>query len=484
MSKEHEPPDDMNREYASEGELSWTTLFSYGAFRFADVLVMQTVASFLNLFYVTTYGVRPMWIALARPVLKGFDVITDPILGQLSDNTKSRMGRRRPWILLGGIALGISYALFFSPKFVLFWIATPAASQIFVWYFICYLLYYASHTVSVVPYYALGAELTDDYNERTRVTAWRHLIALPAVVVAALTYKLATDPRIFPSGEKAGMAVCVSVVGVIVIVLAIVTALGTQEKVELQQQPKMPMKQALRITLSNWPFIVLCGSVLFYQMAYVFVFEFHAYVLIYAVFDGDKGMFGHYFFLATFVMVASAAVANLVARRFARRAGKKLALVVFAGAGLLIPLATTFAFNPAHPQLYFVFAAVLVVGITGMDIVPFSVIADICDLDELESRRRREGAFMGVFNGICKAGVTLSPILTNLSLEVCGFDQSLIELGLPQSDDTLRAMRIALFAIPAALLALSLLCALALPIRRQDVEAAQAELARRREESD
>jgi GPH family glycoside/pentoside/hexuronide:cation symporter len=462
------------------GELSRATLLTYSAFRFAEVLVKGNVGSFLHFFYITTYGIAPLWIALARPVLKGFDVITDPILGQLSDNTKSRMGRRRPWILFGGIALGISFTLFFSPKYVLFWIAAPSASQVFVWYFICYLLYYASHTMSDVPYNALGAELTSDYNERTRVTAWRNFIALPAMPLAALTYKLATDPRIFPSGERTGMAVCVAVVGVIVIVLAIVTALGTREKVELQQQPKMPMRQALRITLSNWPFIVLCGCVFFYQMAYVFVFEFHIFVMTYAVFDGDKSMFGHYFFLGTFVMMASGAVANLAARRFAQWGGKKLALACFTGAGLLIPLATIFAFNPTHPQLYFVFAAVVVVGVTGIGIVPFSIIADICDLDELESGRRREGAFMGVFMGVAKAGATLSPIFTNLGLEVCGFDQTQIQ----QTGDTLRAMRVALFTVPTVLLALSLLCALALPIRRQDVEAVQAELVRRRERSD
>jgi GPH family glycoside/pentoside/hexuronide:cation symporter len=472
----------MTGEQGSEGQLSPATLVNYSAFRFADILVMQTVGSFLRLFYVTTYGIRPAWIALVHPLLKGFDVITDPILGQLSDNTKSKMGRRRPWVLYGGIALGISFALFWSPKYLLFWISEPAAWQIFVWYIICYLLYYSSHTASVVPYYALGAELTDDYNERTRVTAWRHLIALPAVPLAALTYKLATDPDVFPAGEKLGMAVCTAVVAVIVVVLSAVTTFGTRERVELQRQPKMPMGEALRVTFSNRPFLVLSGSVFFFHMAYLFVLEFHSYVLIYAVFDGDKGRFGHYFFLATILMVTVAAIANFTARGFARRVGKKAALVCFASAGLLIPLASTFAFSPTHPDLYFVFALAVAIGITGMDIIGFSIIADVCDLDELTSRRRREGAFMGVYNGIYKAGLTLSPIISLLCLEWCGFDQILIQQGLPQTDDTIRAIRIALVVVSAVLFALAALCAIALPMRREDVGAAQAELARRREE--
>ncbi|MHC4067329.1 MAG: MFS transporter [Planctomycetota bacterium] len=473
----------MTLEQGNEGQLSRATLIKYGAFRFADVLVMQVGASFLHFFYITTYGISPLWILFARPVLKGLDVITDPILGQLSDNTKSRMGRRRPWVLFGGIALAISFMLFWTPKYLLFWIAEPTNVHIFIVYLVCYLLWFSSHTVSVVPYYALGAELTDDYNERTRVTAWRHFIALPAMIVAALTYKLATDPRIFPSGEMLGMAVCGVAVAVIVIALSAVTAFGTRERVELQRQPKMAMGEALRVTLSNRPFMVLSGCVFFYYMSYLFVLEFHAYVLTYTVFDGDKTKFGHYFFLATIVIVGCGAVANLVARGLARRIGKKTALVAFASAGLLIPAASLIAFDPSRPNLYFLFAVAVAIGITGMDIIPFSIIADICDLDELKSERRREGAFMGVYNGIIKTGLTLSPMLTAGCLVLCGFDHTLIKPGLPQSDATLHALRLALVAVPAVLTTLAVLCAMAVPISRSDVESAQAELARRREES-
>jgi Na+/melibiose symporter-like transporter len=88
---------------------------------------------------------------------------------------------------------------------------------------------------------------------------------------------------------------------------------------------------------------------------------------------------------------------------------------------------------------------------------------------------------MGVYNGIFKAGLTVSPILSAMCLELCGFDQKLIQQGIPQSEDTISALRVALVGVPAILFAAAFLCALALPIRRRDVEAAQAELAARRE---
>jgi GPH family glycoside/pentoside/hexuronide:cation symporter len=114
-----------------------------------------------------------------------------------------------------------------------------------------------------------------------------------------------------------------------------------------------------------------------------------------------------------------------------------------------------------------------------MDVIPFSIIADVCDLDELTSHRRREGAFMGVYNGIYKAGITLSPVITNLCLELCGFDHLLVRDGVAQTDGTVQALRVALIAVPAVLFAASAACAVALPLRRKDVEAAQAELQRR-----
>jgi GPH family glycoside/pentoside/hexuronide:cation symporter len=389
-------------------------------------------------------------------------------------------------VLFGGIALAISFALFWGPKYWLLWlfgISEPANWQIFTWYIVCYLLYYTSHTVSVVPYYALGAELTDDYNERTRVTALRHLIALPAVPLAALTYRLATDSGVFPQGEKLGMMVCTAVVAVIVVVFSMVTTFASRERVEIQKQPKMPMGEALKITFANRPFLMLSGCIFFFQMAYLFVLEFHSYVAIYTVFGGDKGAFARYFFTATFVMISIAAVANFTARGFAKRVGKKIGLVVFASAGLLTPLVSTFAFNADHPELYFVFAVAVAIGISGIEILSFSIIADICDLDELTSHRRREGAFMGVYNGIFKAGMTLSPIIAGWCLQLCGFNASAAAEGLPQNDDTLTALRIALVAVTFILFGFAALFAMALPIRRSDVEAAQAELKRRSEES-
>jgi GPH family glycoside/pentoside/hexuronide:cation symporter len=241
------------------------------------------------------------------------------------------------------------------------------------------------------------------------------------------------------------------------------------------------MAQALKITFANRPFLILCGCIFFFQMAYLFVLEFHSYVAIYGVFGGDKGMFARYFFSATIVMVSIAAAANFTARGFAKKVGKKFGLVVFASAGLLAPLVSIFAFNPAHPELYYVFAVAIAIGISGLEIISFSIIADICDLDELTSERRREGAYMGVYNGIYKAGITLSPIISGWCLNLCGFSAAAAAQGLPQAEGTVASLRIALVVVSAVLFGLAALCAFALPIRKRDVEAAQAELARRRE---
>lgn len=240
------------------------------------------------------------------------------------------------------------------------------------------------------------------------------------------------------------------------------------------------MRQALAVTFSNRPFIRLAGSVFFFQMAYLFAMEFHTYVVIYAMFGGDKARFGELFLEGMAAALVAAVVVNFWARGLARRRGKKAAFTLFAFTGLLLPIASLVAFDASAPRLYLLFTIAMGICATGFEILSFSMVADICDLDEVETGRRREGAFMGAYNGIFKAGLMLSPVLSNLLLHYyCRLDQQLIQAGLPQAADTLGRLRIALFGVTTCIFLAAGASALLVPIRRRDVEAAQAELERR-----
>jgi GPH family glycoside/pentoside/hexuronide:cation symporter len=270
----------------------------------------------------------------------------------------------------------------------------------------------------------------------------------------------------------------------VVAILAATTVFGTREAEQSRTRARrIPMLRALAITFSNRHFLYVAGAVFFFQMAYLFTLEFQAYVMIYAMFGGDKARFGDLFLIGTVASLVVAAMVNLWARRLARRTDKKPALVLFTFAGLLIPAAALFAFDADRPLLYLVFAAVSGVGITGFEILSFSVVADICDLDELRSGQRREGAFMGGYNGVYKAGLMLAPVISNLLLHYyCRLDQGLIQAGLAQTPETSFRLRVGLVAVTAVGYGVAGLFAALLPLTRRDVEEAQRELVRRRGE--
>ncbi|MFP6582376.1 MAG: MFS transporter, partial [Candidatus Hydrogenedentota bacterium] len=238
-------------------ELSLAEKLSYGCFRFADVLFTTMVGRFLILFYTINLKISPFQIAAAQPLIKLLDVATDPIVGHLSDRTGSRMGRRKPYILFGSIALTVIFIMIWSPQYVLFWVEElPWVDELtpmhfFVFFCIMKFLYYMAHTICVVPYQALGMELSRDSVERTRVQGIRHLVAIPAPLLGVWFYQWVTGSNLFGSDAQ-GMAISAIIIGVIMLIAASITVFGTREPVvqavKKKKKPKLGFLKATKIT--------------------------------------------------------------------------------------------------------------------------------------------------------------------------------------------------------------------------------------------
>ena len=444
----------------------------YSVFNGADLLIKNLIGKYLFFFYTTTLGVNPLWIAIGQPLVKILDVATDPLVGEWSDRTRSKMGRRRPWILWGSIALGIVFPMTWMPQFVMFWDPAPTVVSIFVYFLVFKFLYYVSHTLAVVPYYALGAELSTDYQERTRIVAWRHMIGVPVVILATLPYMLATNRDLFPD-EQTGIAVVMVVVGIIIISTGMVTALGTRERERSDRIPPIPIMRAIKITLSNRPFIFLVLTVLIYGIGQYFSVSFAAYLITYVIYDGDKEAFATLLFQATVLGVIASMGLNLLIRRLGQRIEKVRLMKICMALSLLVPVAALFSFDPEKPYLYFVFHALaLPIGNTMIEILPLSIVADVCDIDEVRSGRRREGAFVGVYNAAFKSGYLLAPSLTMFLLAMTGFEG----MAPAQTAETQELLRYYMMAGTGVPFALAFLLSLGIGLRRSEVDDAQAEL--------
>ena len=459
----------------SQDQMMFWERVRYCLFNGADYLIKNIIGKYMFVFYTTTLGVPPIWIAIGQPVIKLLDVVTDPLVGEWSDRTQSKMGRRRPWILFGSIALGVVFPMSWMPGFVMFWEPTQSVVSVFIYFLIFKFLYYITHTVAVVPYYALGAELSTDYQERTRIVAWRHIIGLFGVVLATGSFWLATRDYLFPD-EETGVAAVMVLVGLVIIVTGIISSVGTRERTQISFQKPMPLKDAIRITFSSKPFVFLVVTVLFYGIGQYFSVSFGAYLIIFILYDGDKSQFAELIFEATIVAVIVGVLLNLLIRRISERVEKVTLAKVCLGLSLLVPVSVLFSFNPEYPYLYLIFHALaLPIGNTMIEILPLSIVADICDLDEIKSGRRREGAYVGVYNSAFKSGYLLAPSLSMFLLAYTGF----VAGETVQSPETLQLLRDCLLGGTALTFGLAFVCGLGIKLSRSEIVNAQAELGSR-----
>ena len=398
---------------------------AYSTFNGADYLIKNVIGKYMFFFYTTTFALNPLWLAFWQPFMKILDVVTDPLVGEWSDRTKSKMGKRRPWILIGSITLGIVFPLSWMPTIVMFWDPAPTLLSIFIYFMTFKVLYYLTHTMAVVPYYALGAELSSDYEERTRIVAWRHFIGVPMTVLATVPFVIAYDPDLFDS-EITGVAVVMCGVGAIIIATGVWAALGTKERVVTEPMTELPLKDALKITLTNRPFMFLVGTVFFYGIGQYFAVAFGVYLINYIIFEGDKSQTTQLLMYATAAGVVVSMGLNLLIRRLSSRYEKVILLRIGLLASLTVPLTALVAFQPQEPAWYYLLHAMaLPIGNTIVEVLPLSIVADICDLDEIKSGRRREGAFVGVYNSAFKTGYMFAPALAMICLSLTGFDGTL-----------------------------------------------------------
>ncbi len=160
------------------------TMFGYGVGNFGFSLLGLVISVNLQFFYTDYVGLSAGLVAWSLLLARMFDAVTDPVMGWLSDHTNTRIGRRRPWILGAAIPLAFFFYYLFSPPVI----DNPSAHQGFLLLYMLsfYVLTYFIWTVGAVPYFSLGAELTDDYHERVKVIAVREVCALSGLLIATV----------------------------------------------------------------------------------------------------------------------------------------------------------------------------------------------------------------------------------------------------------------------------------------------------------
>jgi len=232
--------------------LPLATKLLFGAPSFAGAAMVIPIAIHMTKFYadvvLVPLGVLGIAIALAR----AFDALTDPLVGWLSDRTRTRIGRRRPWLLAGGPLCGVAFWLLFSPPADL----GPEGGA--VWFFACYLLYFLFHTFYVIPHQALGAEISLDYHDRTSLFGIREGFVIVGTLFAAVLPGILTE-RI---GERAALSLFAAIFGALLALLYGLLAARVRERPEFSARPTNPFVPGVRRALRNRPFRILLAEAL------------------------------------------------------------------------------------------------------------------------------------------------------------------------------------------------------------------------------
>jgi Na+/melibiose symporter and related transporters len=420
--------------------------------------------------YNIVLGMSPSLIGIVLAISRIWDAITDPVMGSISDNFRSKWGRRRPFIALGAVLCAIAFpAIWFVPTG---W-STPWA---FGYFLATTLIFFTAFTVYGVPYLTLGYEMSTDSNERVRVTAVRAVVSKLTFFIVPWVFSLAQLP-VFESTIQ-GMRTLGLVIGALFILLALPTVLLTRERYARRaaSQVKVPIREGLRLTLKNCPFRYLVGIVLGMLVGTNLVSQLGVYVNSYYVFEGDTVAGAMLHAKAQTLYAIAGMIAVPIVSRLAIRYGKLHVIRWCLAFGIVASITKYFFYSREIPELQYVSMLLLSPSFSGFWVLVDPMKADVADYDEHRNGLRREGMFAAMANWFEKAIFTVAMLASGVLLDLSGFD---VAKGALQSPESLQSLRWIFAGIPAAALAISLWLAIRYPLTDAGVKTVKHELNQR-----
>lgn len=455
---------------------------AFGAGHLVNNLMPGALGIFM-FFLLTAFGMDPLLAGLLGGLPRLFDALTDPIMGFISDNTKSRWGRRRPYIFIGAIVSGLLFALL--------WQLDPENSQMYnFWYFLGFsLLYLMGNTIFATPLIGLGYEMTSDYNERTRLMAFSQVVGQIAWMVVPWFWVIIANPNIFETQAEGvrTLSVVVAGIGMTLGVLPAFFCKGIDSS-KMEGRKELSFKtifsnlkdlfQGIIQVSKNKPFVRLCGATFLVFNGFQMVASFSYFIIVFYMFKGDYGLAGNWpAWFSTVSAIATAFVVIPVITAIANKVGKRKAFIISTFISIIGYGLKWWGFNPANPWMIFLPIPLMSFGIGGLFTLMMSMTADVCDLDELNNGMpRKEGTFGAIYWWMVKLGQALALVLGGLVLKLVGFDQN----AALQAGETITRLRIADIAIPALTAALAIIVMLKYDLTEEKAREIKEELESRR----
>lgn len=425
-------------------------------------------------------GIAPSLITLSIMFFRLCDGMMDPFMGWISDNFRSRWGRRKPFIFIGAILFAVTVPLIyrFNPEW--------GTAGILTWFIIFGLIAVTASTIYNIPYQSLKMEMSPDYDERTSINAYSSATVKLFYFILPWTWWLTQQPiftDLLPNGQPdtlKGVHTVSIIYACIIFSIGIIPAIVCKERYykKAKTNRKEPLWHSFRITFQNKPFRILVFIILFFQIEGL-VEGLGMYLNVYYVWGGSQanaswygGMGGT---LGSVVGLLSIPLWSFISRRF----GKDKTLYIVFILDFMAAVLVWFVYNPNHPWLVLVMAIMNGMLVTGLWVIVPSMLADVIDHDELRTGERREGSFSSFFSWFHKLSGTLFLGLSGPVLDLIGFNAL---HGGDQPPEVFSRMFMAMSIIPACMGILMIIFMILYPLKPDTMLDIRKQLEERRGE--
>lgn len=420
---------------------------AYGMGAIVTIVAVNSVVQLTSLYYVVGLGVSAVLIGYAQAFPRLWDALVDPFLGNMSDNCRSRYGRRIPFLVVGGVLIGIAFWLLWTvPR-------DWSKDAMFGYFVVASLFFYTVVPIYAIPHGALGLEMTQDYHEKTSVFAYASFIGNVGALTLPWVYFLANRPFFGGDTVNGIKWVCLGM-SVLLTGAAMWCALVCKEGKFKQAatQERVPILKSFKITYRNATFVRLVTAFVLLIVGFQLVMGFNNYIQIFFLFDGNTDAASKVMALNGTLWAVVGIAGIFPMTWLSKRIGKRLTVIIALAIIVAGNLSKIVCYNPAAPYLTMIPTVFLSLGMVFAFSLVNAMIADICDEDELATGIRREGIYFAVYNWWWKVAVSIASVASGYLQRYTGF----IEGAPTQSQSTLFWLRAWEISLPAALCLISI----------------------------
>ncbi len=430
-----------------QNKLSWLSKISFGIGAFGKDAVYAIVGTYLMMYLTDYRSVAPAFVGSLFMVARIWDAFNDPFMGMVVDNTRSKWGKFRPWILIGTILNAVVLIFLFLDNGM-------TGSKYLVWCSVFYILWGMTYTIMDIPYWSLVPALTDDENERSQISAIPRIFASCAWLVIN-SFGLVLVAKLGGGDDVKGFSVLAILISIVFIFSSLITCLTCKERVVTQKAEKTSVKGMINVLFKNDQVKIILGIALFFNIAYQLSNSFALYYFKYVAeqtyaSDSNGVLYPVYAAVAGFAQMGSMAILPMLSQKIGKKISFFLAsfLPVFGFAALWI----LGFIIPKNVVAVGICSAIINSGIGFMLVFITVILSEVVDYGEYKLGTRNESILFSMQTFVVKFAGAFSGFVSGLGLTAIGY-----VANQQQTPGAITGMRIIMFLIPAILSALCFL---------------------------